>query len=154
MAAPVHAGGCQCGAVRFRVTGPLDDASICHCRMCQKAFGAYYAPLVSTRGARLEWTRGEPKRLTPIELQLLRHFVRNEGIVLSRAELLEKVWGVGPSRSLNVGSLRYERVGTRTVDNFVMRLRKLFEADPGNPRHFHSVRGAGYRFTADPEPEE
>ena len=58
----VHTGGCQCGAVRFRVTGPLDDASICHCRMCQKAFGAYYAPLVSTRGARLEWTRGEPKR--------------------------------------------------------------------------------------------
>ena len=58
--APVHAGGCQCGAVRFRVTGVLDDASICHCRMCQKAFGAYYAPLVGTRGARLEWTRGEP----------------------------------------------------------------------------------------------
>ena len=58
----VHAGGCQCGAVRFRVTGDLGDASICHCRMCQKAFGAYYAPLVSTRGARLEWTRGEPKR--------------------------------------------------------------------------------------------
>ena len=59
---PVHAGGCQCGAVRFRVTGTLDDASICHCRMCQKAFGAYYAPLVSTRDAVLEWTRGEPKR--------------------------------------------------------------------------------------------
>mgnify|MGYP006200096753 CR=1 FL=1 len=55
-------GGCQCGAVRFLVTGDLKDASICHCRMCQKAFGAYYAPLVSTRGAVLEWTRGEPKR--------------------------------------------------------------------------------------------
>ncbi|MCX8999056.1 GFA family protein [Rhizobiaceae bacterium BDR2-2] len=57
-----YAGGCQCGAVRFRVTGALKDSSICHCRMCQKAFGAYYAPLVSTRGATLEWTRGEPKR--------------------------------------------------------------------------------------------
>lgn len=59
-ALPVHAGGCQCGAVRFRVTGMLEDASICHCRMCQKAFGGYYAPLVGTRGAVLEWTRGAP----------------------------------------------------------------------------------------------
>ncbi len=59
---PTCTGGCQCGAVRFRVTGKLWDASICHCRMCQKAFGAYYAPLVSTRGLQLEWTRGEPKR--------------------------------------------------------------------------------------------
>ena len=55
-----YSGGCQCGAVRFRVRGRLDDASICHCRMCQKAFGAYYAPLVSTRGAQLLWTRGAP----------------------------------------------------------------------------------------------
>jgi len=57
-----YSGGCQCGAVRFHVTGTLDDASICHCRMCQKAFGAYYAPLVSTRGAALVWTRGTPAR--------------------------------------------------------------------------------------------
>ena len=56
-----YTGGCQCGAVRFRVTGALKDSSICHCRMCQKAFGAYYAPLVSTRGAELEWTRGAAK---------------------------------------------------------------------------------------------
>jgi len=59
---PVYTGGCQCGAVRFRVTGTVGDASVCHCRMCQKAFGAYYAPLVSVRGARLEWTRGQPRR--------------------------------------------------------------------------------------------
>ncbi|KAF1686340.1 aldehyde-activating protein [Pseudoxanthomonas broegbernensis] len=58
---PVHTGGCQCGAVRFRVAGVLEDASVCHCRMCQKAFGAYYAPLVSTRGAALAWTRGAPR---------------------------------------------------------------------------------------------
>lgn len=57
-----HSGGCQCGAVRFRVSGVLKDSSICHCRMCQKAFGGYYAPLVSVRGADFEWTRGAPKR--------------------------------------------------------------------------------------------
>ncbi len=57
---PTYSGGCQCGAVRFRVEGALGDASVCHCRMCQKAFGAFYAPLVSVRGARLEWTRGRP----------------------------------------------------------------------------------------------
>lgn len=59
--AETHTGGCQCGAVRFRVEGPLGDASVCHCRMCQKAFGSFYAPLVSVREARLTWTRGTPK---------------------------------------------------------------------------------------------
>jgi hypothetical protein len=58
---PVHTGGCQCGAVRFRVEGALGDASVCHCRMCQKASGGFYAPLVSVRGAKLEWTRGDRK---------------------------------------------------------------------------------------------
>ncbi len=57
-----HSGGCQCGAVRFRVEGALADASVCHCRMCQKAFGSFYAPLVSVRGAELIWTRGQPKK--------------------------------------------------------------------------------------------
>lgn len=62
MTTETHSGGCQCGAVRFRIDGPLGDASVCHCRMCQKAFGNFYAPLVSVRGATLVWTRGEPKR--------------------------------------------------------------------------------------------
>ena len=57
-----HTGGCQCGAVRFRVEGTLGDASVCHCRMCQKAFGGFYAPLVSTKGATCVWTRGTPAR--------------------------------------------------------------------------------------------
>ena len=57
---PVYAGGCQCGTVRFRVEGVMGEPSVCHCRMCQKAFGAFYAPLVGVRDARLTWTRGEP----------------------------------------------------------------------------------------------
>lgn len=61
MTTQIYTGGCQCGAIRFRVEGVLKDSSICHCRMCQKAFGAYYAPLVSVRGAKFTWTRGELK---------------------------------------------------------------------------------------------
>jgi len=57
MTGTAFTGGCQCGAVRFRAER-LGRASVCHCRMCQKAFGAFYAPLVSAFG--LTWTRGEP----------------------------------------------------------------------------------------------
>ena len=56
----VHTGGCQCGAVRFRVEGEMRDSSVCYCRMCQKASAAYALALVNTRGADLTWTRGEP----------------------------------------------------------------------------------------------
>lgn len=56
----VYSGGCQCGAVRFRLAGRPGTVAICHCRMCQKAFGGYFAPLVDTGGACLEWTRGVP----------------------------------------------------------------------------------------------
>jgi len=59
---PLYSGGCQCGAVRFHVEGALGSASICHCRMCQKASGNFYAPLVSVGAERLERTSNEPKR--------------------------------------------------------------------------------------------
>lgn len=59
MIATSHSGGCQCGAVRFRVTR-FGRSSICHCRMCQKAFGGFFAALVTAHD--LEWTRGAPKR--------------------------------------------------------------------------------------------
>lgn len=49
-------GGCQCGAVRYRI-GRLGKGSICHCRMCQKAFGGLFAALVEAY--EIEWTRGE-----------------------------------------------------------------------------------------------
>jgi hypothetical protein len=56
------AGGCQCGAVRFRVEGELGRASVCHCRMCQKAFSAPYGALVTVRQDQLVWTRGARSR--------------------------------------------------------------------------------------------
>lgn len=52
-----YSGGCQCGAVRYRIA-ELGRATICHCRMCQKAFGGFFGPLVTAKG--IEWTRGSP----------------------------------------------------------------------------------------------
>jgi hypothetical protein len=57
----VRTGGCQCGAVRFRVEGDLGRASICHCRMCQKAFGGFYGPYASMEAEQVSWTRGSRK---------------------------------------------------------------------------------------------
>ena len=82
--------------------------------------------------------RGEPKSLTPLEIELLKCFVTNEGTVLTRSQLLDRVWGVDSAPT------------TRTVDNFIVRLRRYFELDPARPRHFLSVRGVGYRFVREP----
>jgi len=76
----------------------------------------------------------ETHSLTTTEFQLLRYFVEHKGIVLSRHQILRDVWGQDAD------------VTTRTIDNFVMRLRRLVEDDPANPRHIVSVRGTGYRF--------
>ena len=78
----------------------------------------------------------EPVRMTQLEMSLLRYFVENEGRVIPRRELLENVWGMP-------GSLN-----TRAPDQFIRRLRKLFEPDPAAPRHFLTIRDAGYRFVA------
>lgn len=51
-------GGCQCGRVRYRAES-LGRATICHCRMCQKALGSFFGPFVTARG--LVWTRGAPR---------------------------------------------------------------------------------------------
>jgi two-component system OmpR family response regulator len=83
--------------------------------------------------------RDEPVRMTQLEISLLRYFVENEGRVIPRGELLEKVWGMSGN------------VNTRAPDQFIRRLRKMFEADPARPRHFLTIRDAGYRFIAQPE---
>ncbi len=76
----------------------------------------------------------EQIKLTHKELQLLRYFAENEGRVISRQELLSEVWDM-------VGDMQ-----TRSVDQFILRLRKTFEQDPANPQHFITLRDAGYRF--------
>jgi len=72
--------------------------------------------------------------LTEQEIKLLKLFIANRGKPLSRGKLLEVGWGY--SRRLN----------SRTVDNFVVRLRKYFERDPKKPIYFKSVRSVGYQF--------
>ena len=88
---------------------------------------------------RLLWEGGE-QPLTLMEATLLRYLVRHEGQTVSRKALLEEVWGVR------------EDTDTRTVDNFIVRLRRYIEADPSHPVHLQTVRGVGYRFVAAAEP--
>ncbi len=79
-------------------------------------------------------TNDGPEILTETECQLLMYFHAHPGELLSRTDILENVWGM-------------DRFPTaRTVDNYVLRLRKLFEPDPENPRFLLTVRGRGYCF--------
>ena len=83
-------------------------------------------------------SRGAPVRLTNLEMKLLKYLVEHEGLVVSREDLLTKVWGLARAPA------------TRTVDTFMLNLRKSFEEDPSKPVHFLSVRGTGYRFIREP----
>jgi hypothetical protein len=77
-------GGCQCGAVRYRITAPFENPHICHCRMCQKAFGNYFAALVGTKKTGLSWTRGEPSFFRSSEI-VQRGFCKDCGTPLTFA---------------------------------------------------------------------
>ena len=89
--------------------------------------------------ANFEIRRGEALiRLTLLEAGLLRLLYERRGTVVSKAEILEKVWNLHPDTE------------TRAVDNFVVRLRKYLEADPSNPKLLLTVRGAGYRLDRAP----
>jgi two-component system alkaline phosphatase synthesis response regulator PhoP len=79
--------------------------------------------------------------LTLMESELLRHLVRNDGRIVSRKQILDEVWGL------------HEDTDTRAIDNFIVRLRRYLEDDPGHPRHLLTVRGVGYRFVAVPQGE-
>ncbi len=77
---------------------------------------------------------GKTINLTKKENALLKLLIERKNEVVSREHILETVWGydIYPS--------------TRTIDNFIVSFRKYFETDPTNPKHFHSVRGVGYKF--------
>lgn len=73
-------------------------------------------------------------QLTNYEAMIMKYLIENAGKVVTRKELLENVWHLNPD------------VETRTVDNFIVRLRKYFESDPSNPVYIVSIRSAGYLF--------
>jgi len=82
--------------------------------------------------------QGRTQSLTTMEVQLLKYFVENEGRVLPRNQILQDVWDDSSG------------ITSRSIDNFVMRIRRLIEPDPADPCHILSVRGTGYRFVANP----
>ena len=78
---------------------------------------------------------GGETQLTRKECMVAKYLIEREGQVVSRDQLLDAVWGyhIYPT--------------TRTIDNFVLKLRKIFEDDPANPVYFETIRGVGYRFS-------
>jgi two-component system alkaline phosphatase synthesis response regulator PhoP len=97
-------------------------------------FGGNEVDFRTYRGRGADGTEHE---LTHKEAMILRLLAQREGEVVSRDDILDVVWGYDAFPS------------SRTVDNFILRLRRRFERDPREPRHFHTVHRVGYRFTAD-----
>lgn len=83
---------------------------------------------------------GRREALGQREVGILRLLAERAGAVVGRDDILDAVWGDDAFPS------------SRTIDNVVLRLRRLFEPDPSAPRHLHTVWGVGYRFTVEPEP--
>jgi DNA-binding response OmpR family regulator len=79
--------------------------------------------------------KGKEQDLTSLETDILKYFVIHRGEVVSRNDLLDKIWGYDSYPT------------TRTVDNHILKLRKKIEEDPSHPRYILSVYGGGYRFT-------
>ena len=77
---------------------------------------------------------GRTVKLTLLEAMLLKLLVQNAGRVVTKAEILEKVWNVSPETE------------TRAVDNFIVRLRRYLEDNPRVPEYLQTVRGAGYKL--------
>ena len=79
---------------------------------------------------------GATTTLSKREIGLLKLLTENANKVISRDQIIEKLWGVE------------ENASSRTIDNYILNFRKYFELNPKEPVHFHSIRGVGYKFTA------
>jgi DNA-binding response OmpR family regulator len=79
-------------------------------------------------------TETETVKLTLMEAKLLRHLIENEGNAVSRKTILDEVWDL------------HADTDTRAIDNFIVRLRRLLEDEPNNPKILQTIRGIGYKF--------
>lgn len=82
-------------------------------------------------------TESETIKLTLMEAKLLRHLIEKQGQAVSRKEILQDVWNLN------------QDTDTRAIDNFIVRLRRLLEDTPNNPKILQTVRGIGYKFVKD-----
>ncbi|HTY38641.1 MAG TPA: response regulator transcription factor [Bacteroidota bacterium] len=113
-----------------RVKALLRRQAELHSTLNEAAFGDVFVDFKKQEG-----TRGKKKLdLSAKEFQLLKYFVEREGVVISRNQLLDEVWG-------------YEAMPTtRTVDNYILSLRKKIENQPSKPKHLLTIHTAGYKF--------
>lgn len=81
-------------------------------------------------------TSADTFKLTLMEADLLRYLIRHQGLPVSRQQILKDVWNLPAD------------MDTRAIDNFIVRLRRYIEAEPGKPQHLLTVRGVGYKFVA------
>jgi DNA-binding response OmpR family regulator len=110
-------------ALLRRQTNPVQEISEC-------SFGDVYIDFKKQEGRR----GSKSLKMTAKEYELIKYFLQHEGEVVSRAQLLDDVWG-------------YEATPTtRTVDNFILNLRKKIEANPSKPKHLLTIHTVGYKF--------
>lgn len=90
---------------------------------------------INFRAQEARTAQGERIELSKKESMLLKLLIENKNEVVPREKILQSVWGYNVYPT------------TRTIDNFILSFRKYFEEDSRNPKHFHSVRGVGYKYT-------
>jgi hypothetical protein len=111
-------GGCQCGAVRYRIDAGSREVSICHCRMCQKASGNYFQALAAVSRGSFTWSKGEPGAFRSSEL-VERDFCRDCGTPLTYRPLDDgELWiTVGSlDRPADVEPVRQYGIESQVVD--------------------------------------
>ncbi len=119
------------GALRRQVWGRTSNPPEADSEVRTLAYGPWTVDFQTFQASR---RRGKEIHLSPREIAMLKLFAARPGEVISRRVFLEEVWGLSGD------------IESRTVDNFIRKLRQALEDKPADPQHIVSVRGAGYRF--------